>query len=236
VRDLSNCFYDCARRIRGRRKDLEHLDLAILHPNTISEGAACIDGNTQQGLGSRRHKRASLACAIAPFRQDYRYNRSVEIRIREGLASEFEVLWRIDQLCFEPEYAYSRKELAHYMKLRGAFTLVGETRKSPRSKWSTSGFVVGQEPRRGLGHIITIDVLAEARRTGLGSHLMNEAENRMKQHGCDTIFLETAVDNAPAIQFYKRLNYFVVKTLHGYYSGKMDAFMMAKEVGPRIKP
>lgn len=156
----------------------------------------------------------------------------MQVRIREGTPEDFDELWRLDQLCFEPGIAYTRRELAWYMNLRGAFTLVGETQEKLRSKWKISGFVVGQQPRRGLGHIVTIDVLPDARRTGLGTRLMQEVETQLKQEGCENIFLETAVDNLPAIKFYKRLGYSVVKTIPRYYLDKIDALMMSKNVAP----
>ena len=157
----------------------------------------------------------------------------MELRIREGIPEDFDELWRIDQLCFEPGIAYTRRELEWYMNLRGAFTLVGETQETPRSKWKISGFVVGQQPRRGLGHIVTIDVLPAARRTGLGTRLMHDVETRLTNDGCKTVCLETAVDNLPAIKFYKRLGYSVLKTIPRYYLDKIDALMMSKEVASR---
>ena len=157
----------------------------------------------------------------------------MDVRIREATTEDFDELWRIDQECFEPGISYTRCELAWYMNLRGAFTLVGETRNTARSKWKIAGFSVGQQPRRGLGHIVTIDVLPDARRTGLGTRLMLDIEARLKEDGCETIFLETAVDNLAAIKFYKRLGYFVVKTIPRYYLDKIDALMMSKELGER---
>lgn len=155
----------------------------------------------------------------------------VETRIRDAVAEDFDELWSIDQRCFEPGIAYSRKELMWYMKLRGAFTLVGETRKSSRAKWVTAGFVVGQVLRGKLSHIVTIDVVADARRTGLGTQLMEQAESRFVSAGCDTTVLETAVNNVPAIKFYKRLGYHVVKTIPRYYLDRIDALMMVKLLG-----
>jgi len=155
----------------------------------------------------------------------------VETRLRAATKDDFAELWRIDQQCFEPGIAYTRRELAWYMNLRGAFTIAAETREKPRSKWKIVGFAVGQQPRRGLGHIVTIDVLPEARREKLGTRLMADIEARLKEDGCETIFLETAVDNTAAIRFYKRLGYFVVKTIPRYYLNKIDALLMAKPIG-----
>lgn len=173
-----------------------------------------------------RHGRRGTRC------ESDSYNRNVEVRLRNATKEDFDTLWRIDQRCFEPGISYTRRELSGYMNLRGAFTIVGETRAAKRN-WEIAAFAVGQQPRRGLGHVVTIDVLPDARRTGLGTRLMQEIESRLGQHGCETIFLETAVDNLPAIKFYKRLGYSVVKTIPRYYLGKIDALLMAKELSTR---
>ncbi len=148
------------------------------------------------------------------------------IRIREARRADFMQLWRIDQECFAPGISYTRAELAHYMARRGAFTLVAEDTQVKRPQ--IAGFIVAQCERRGLGHVITIDVAAPARRAGLGSQLMTEAEARMKTAGCSAIYLETAVDNAAALAFYKRLGYSVLQTLPRYYHGDLDALLMGK--------
>ena len=124
--------------------------------------------------------------------------------LREFRSKDFEVLWSIDQRCFPPGIAYPRRELAAYIQRRGAFTIVAEAEENcpPRPV----GFIVAESSRR-VGHIITIDVLPGNRRTGLGSKLLAAAEARLSQANCHTVVLETAVDNASAIAFYKRHQY-----------------------------
>jgi N-terminal acetyltransferase B complex catalytic subunit len=94
---------------------------------------------------------------------------------------------------------------------------------------SILGFIVA-ETRRKNGHIITIDVVAEARRAGIGSALLRAAEDQLLRAGAVAVALETPVNNAVAIQFYKRKGYFVEKTVTGYYSGQIDALLMTKEL------
>lgn len=191
-----------------------------------------------------------------------RYNGGVPFQIRPFRKADFDTLWRIDQACFDPPLAYSRPEMAFYMRRPGAFSLVAEappTREpgtpiSPKHLGSDPdhlspnhrapdpsdlsdpnagpwggilGFIVAEVGRQS-GHIITIDVIAEARRSGVGSALLQAAEERLRESGAMTVALETAVNNAAAIRFYKQQGYFVERTALGYYSNNLDALVMAK--------
>jgi ribosomal-protein-alanine N-acetyltransferase len=159
----------------------------------------------------------------------------VTFRVRAYQKSDFETLWRIDQTCFEPKLAYSRFELAVYMRRPGAFTLVADTGIPPHppGNGNKSGQILGfivAENRRKTGHVITIDVVPEARRSGIGAALLQAAEDQMQAAGAIAVDLETPVNNDAAIHFYKRMGYFVEKTVSGYYSNRLDALVMRKEL------
>ena len=148
-------------------------------------------------------------------------------RLRDFESDDFNRLHEIDQSCFAAGIAYSRRELAYYLSLRGTFTLVAETNsKSPE----IAGFIVAQRRPKGIGHIITIDTVSNFRRHGLGSLLMQAAEERLRSTGCHAIVLEAAVNNASALAFYQRLGYFVLKTIPHYYQDGTDAFSLAKRL------
>ena len=163
------------------------------------------------------------------------YNERVEFVLRDFRRDDFETLWRIDQECFLPGIAYSRLELAAYIRLPSAFTVVAEpaTANNARGIESRSkvlGFIVAQATRRGVGHILTIDVPPSSRRLGIGSGLLAAAEERLRAASCHSMVLETAVDNSSALAFYKRHGYSVVKTIPRYYSNGVDAFVLEKEL------
>ncbi|MGH9645629.1 MAG: GNAT family N-acetyltransferase [Bryobacteraceae bacterium] len=161
--------------------------------------------------------------------------------LREFEQADFDRLYEIDQVCFPPGIAYSRRELEYYMNRRGAFTLVAETVAGKEKTPEIAGFIVvekvrqqaGPKKSRGLGHIITIDTVEKFRRHGLGSLLMRDAEDRLQSLECHGVVLEAAVDNAAAIAFYKRLGYVVLKTIPRYYQGRLDALMMIKRLAAK---
>jgi ribosomal-protein-alanine N-acetyltransferase len=153
----------------------------------------------------------------------------VDFSLRDFRREDFEKLWSIDQRCFPPGISYTRLELKFYMHRRGAFTLVAE-KADPEVAPETVGFIVAEAGRGGVGHIITIDVLPAVRRFGVGSRLLTAAEDRLSAAHCHGVFLETAVDNKPALSFYKRHRYFVLKTVPRYYSNGLDAFVLQKDL------
>jgi ribosomal-protein-alanine N-acetyltransferase len=146
--------------------------------------------------------------------------------IRDYRPGDLETLWKIDQACFARGISYTRRELAFYIARKRGFTLVAER------DGRILAFVVVDRDRQSQGHVITIDVLPEAQRSGLGSRLMVAAEERLRALGCSVVFLETAVDNAAAVTFYKRHGYTLVHTIPCYYLDSIDALVLAKELAP----
>ena len=168
------------------------------------------------------------------------YNNAVAFTLRDFRPEDFETLWAIDQKCFVAGIAYSRRELSAYMRRRGAFTIVAENSRAEGEanlgSAAMTGFIVAEISRRYTGHIITIDVLPEHRRSGLGSKLLAAAEDRLRTAGCRNIELEAAVNNLSAIAFYKRHGYYIVATRSHYYPGGLDAFALQKYVKPAPRP
>jgi ribosomal protein S18 acetylase RimI-like enzyme len=166
----------------------------------------------------------------------------VRFTIRDYRPDDFNTLWAIDQSCFHHEIAYSREELQFYLRRSGAFTLVADrdgeglqlngspANDDPSSQCSILAFVVAESSRRGMGHIITIDVRPAIQRQHIGSALLDAAENRLRAANCHAVRLETAVDNTSAISFYKRHGYDVIKVIPHYYSNGVDALLLEKNL------
>jgi ribosomal-protein-alanine N-acetyltransferase len=159
----------------------------------------------------------------------------VDYTLRDGRFADLDALWRIDQACFPPGICYSRLELAVYMKRQGAVTLVAEqprrrTKSFGEQPGTILGFLIFQTERGQTGHIVTIDVVGNARRSGVGSKLLSSAEERLRAAQTATVYLETMVSNASAISFYRRHGYEIVRTEARYYPNGADAYVLAKEL------
>jgi ribosomal-protein-alanine N-acetyltransferase len=207
--------------------------------NETPHGASLGRNRTSNGCnrargGNGKNFRGWLAATLS---LQSRYNGGVPFRIRQFDKADFDTLWRIDQACFDPQLAYSRPEMAFYMRRPGSFTLVAEAEggelpgngRAAVPGSSILGFIVA-ETRRKTGHIITIDVVAGARREGVGSALLRAAEDRLLHAGALAVELETPMNNDAAIRFYKQKGYFVEKTVAGYYANHLDALVMMKEL------
>ena len=130
-------------------------------------------------------------------------------------------MYQLDQECYPPGIAYSRREMKWYLRLPGADCLVAE------QDGTLAGFIVS-EREADLGHIITLDVAESQRRRGVGTALLAAAEARLMQAGVRRVSLETATDNAPAVAFWKKHGYRTVAVLKNYYMEKLDAYEMHK--------
>jgi|SRR5215471_15996535 len=150
------------------------------------------------------------------------YNVAVTPMLRDFQPEDFESLWHMDQECFPPGISYSQEELRAYMVYRGSFTLVAADEKD------ILGFIVANNGA--IGHIITIDVGPQARRSGVGSMLLRGAEDRLRAGGSRSVGLEAAVDNIAALSFYKRHGYAVIRTWPRYYSNGVDALVLRKSL------
>jgi ribosomal-protein-alanine N-acetyltransferase len=178
-------------------------------------------GNVCVAFFCTHHRRTALGAIPGPTG----YNDAVKITLRASRDTDFETLWKIDQACFDPGIAYSRPELLTYVHLAHAATIVAEDVQASR----ILGFIVTHASRK-LGHIITIDVLPEAQRLKVGSRLLLSAEAWMRAKQCSKAYLETAIDNFSALAFYKRHDYFLLKTLPRYYSNGVDAYVLQKDL------
>jgi ribosomal-protein-alanine N-acetyltransferase len=140
---------------------------------------------------------------------------------------DFAALYRLDQACFPAGIAYSKATLRYFLEQAGAECLIAE------DGGKIAGFILA-ECNGALAHIITLDVAESARRQGLGSALLRQAEANLALSGARTVLLETAVTNEPGIAFWKKHGYRIEAVLKRYYPGKLDAYAMRKTLSAPV--
>jgi ribosomal-protein-alanine N-acetyltransferase len=156
------------------------------------------------------------------------HTETVGFVIREYRAADFDRLWAIDQMCFPPGIAYTQMDLTGFITRRKAITLVAEFAEGSEFAGGIAGFAVAQ-PIRKIGRILTLDIVPEARRFGLATQLMQECEKRLCAAGSEQVYLETAVNNEPALLLYRKLGYEILRRLPLYYPPHaLDGYLMGK--------
>lgn len=82
------------------------------------------------------------------------------------------------------------------------------------------------------GHIVSVAVLHEYRKNGVGYDLVSKSLEAMRDYGASEFVLEVRESNIAAIALYKKLGFENSKTLKGYYSDGEDAYLMSKRLQP----
>ena len=147
-------------------------------------------------------------------------------QLRSYRASDFETLYRIDQVCFPEGIAYGRFEMKVYLRAEGSYCLLAE------SAGNVAGFILA-ELAPDEGHIITLDVLEEYRRQRIGSLLLGACEKEAAVRGVERMVLETATTNKAAIALWKKHGYRETATIESYYGHGRNAFKMQKQMEPK---
>jgi [ribosomal protein S18]-alanine N-acetyltransferase len=150
----------------------------------------------------------------------------LNLRIRSYRAEDFEALLALDTACFPAPIAYSPAEMRQYLGRRGAACFVAVRGRE------LAGFVLTHDDGN-TGHIITLDVIPGARRCGIGTTLLREAEQQMRSRGVSRVFLEAAVSNSPAVAFWQAQGYTTAGVLQGYYHEAGDAYVMMRFLGKK---
>ncbi|MDH5636411.1 MAG: ribosomal protein S18-alanine N-acetyltransferase [Candidatus Bathyarchaeota archaeon] len=79
-------------------------------------------------------------------------------------------------------------------------------------------------------HVISVAVLPEHQREGIGYALMREAMEAMLNYKAKECYLEVRASNMPAVNLYRKMRFEVIRTITGYYADGEAAYMMARKL------
>ena len=144
---------------------------------------------------------------------------------------DFAALHKLDQACFPAGISYSKTTLRYFLTQSSADCTVAE------EGGRIVGFILSEE-NPPLAHIITLDVDAKHRQQRIGTMLLEAQESNLASRGVRSVLLETAIDNEPAVAFWKSRGYRIEATVKRYYLGRIDAYEMRKilPATPKSKP
>ena len=80
------------------------------------------------------------------------------------------------------------------------------------------------------GHVVSVAVLDEYRRRGIGRALVEESAKGVVSRGCDEFYLEVRCSNTDAVRLYERMGFAIKQQLGAYYRDGEDAYLMAIEL------
>ncbi len=146
------------------------------------------------------------------------------IRIRKFQAGDFDELYQIDQICFPADIAFSRGELIFCLHHPKSIAWIAQ------GPGGILGFTVARIVNPSSAHVLTLDVIPEARQRKIGTSLMDRLHLELRKKKVGRSILEVGVQNLPAQRLYEKLNYRQTETLIGYYRGREDAYRMMKVV------
>lgn len=152
-----------------------------------------------------------------------------QFKIREFKPKDLEEIVWINKTCLPENYSTSFFMHHHYAHQKSF--LVAEVDGKIvgyimcRIEFGLSNLRFGLAKK---GHVISIAVLPEYRRRGIGKKLMEKAMKAMKDYGASEFYLEVRVSNIPAINLYRKLNYKITRRIGGYYLDGEDAYVMAR--------
>jgi len=140
--------------------------------------------------------------------------------LRRCEKKDLDQVLKIERVCFKHPYDYSTF-LNFLVKEPHGFYVAEENDR-------IIGYVISSL-KYGKGVIISIAVLPEFRRRGIGSKLMKESLNFLSK-SVDYVELQVKVSNTEAISFYRKLGFKETGLIPNYYQEGEDALIMYKEI------
>jgi len=77
------------------------------------------------------------------------------------------------------------------------------------------------------GHVVSVAVLPDYRRQGIGKELVLAAMKALELHGAEECFLEVRTANEDAVRLYKNMGFDTARVATHYYHDGADAYVMS---------
>ena len=155
------------------------------------------------------------------------FARCARALLRVATHNDLDALYQVELECFR-EHRFRKDHLDWILANDKALTLVEET---------DEGRILGALMLLFEGtacRVLSVAVVPEARRGGLGTKMMQATEDAARERGSSVVRLEVSTQNLGAVEFYRGLGYRTDGVLYGYYSWGEDAYSMTRYVAPNV--
>jgi ribosomal-protein-alanine N-acetyltransferase len=127
---------------------------------------------------------------------------------------DFDLLYALEELCFEPAERFSRRYMRQLISRANAATWIAD------EDGRLIGFAIVERANQRSGvtaYIQTIEVASEARGRGIGRELLGRIEGSARLAGAALIWLHVEATNAGAIRLYESQGYRCEGRKEDYY-------------------
>ncbi len=86
------------------------------------------------------------------------------------------------------------------------------------------------------GHVVSVAVMPDYRRHGIGRELVVISLKALELHGAEECFLEVRTANEEAVGLYKQMGFETVRVVSHYYHDGADAYLMSSRLPLSDRP
>ena len=146
---------------------------------------------------------------------------------RRYVPDDFARLYAIEEECFAPLFRFGRRYMRQLLKRANAATWIAET----EGRMAGFGIVEWKlDEGQMSAYIETLEVAPPARRQGVGSKLLGQAEASARQAGAGVLWLHVDAQNLEAIRMYEAHGYSYEGREENYYPQGRAALIYAKRL------
>lgn len=153
--------------------------------------------------------------------------------LRPYRATDFDMLYALDQVCFQPCFRFSRAMMRQVVDALGAIVILACEANGDGTEM-LAGFCAAERTRlrnnHCVGYVATLDVAPGRRGQGVGRMLMSKVEEEMVKAGAEFMQLHVHTGNPDAIRLYERLSYQRVGEQKDFYGTGFSAWSYAKKL------
>ncbi|WP_106793269.1 GNAT family N-acetyltransferase [Aquimarina sp. Aq78] len=144
----------------------------------------------------------------------------MKISIRPVTLSELERIYKIEENVFSP-MNYPLFVIRQYYDLFSDYFLVAENEEK-----EIAGYVLGGiNPKEKVGWILALATEKKFRKQGIGLKLISTVIKKINELDINSIVLTTEPDS-PAVDFYKKIGFEIIKNDSNYYGGNSQRVLM----------